>query len=594
MPRIDELPPELISQILRHISTIKDLTNCALTCRTIATAVAKDGYRIFVHTRFPFSHTLAANHSDNSSFKFWRDAAHSLTTLHRNFDRKALLARDVGPRQSRERPAREHSRQTMGFTPVIDSFEIFSGDAWCSRRRIVTWGAGAQLVYGGNDLTSSFSGLTPQPAVSNDGAMGWTMYREEGTVEGRDDISIVKLLQGEGAQSQEIVLGRTSGDLAKLAFESERRRFQRQNTFETRNRPVRAADTNSRGVMAAGLSEASLALYLTRSPDRKIDPLVSEDHLDTTRHSQIWATRFLNDNQLVVGLGPSTEPIRIIDITQGLGRSVIQKIRKPPMPLKSNRKGDLCPLSIYCINSLPASSVAGHGICMSGGHDSIVRLHDFRCENTVVAKYEDSVDFAAIYSLISFSDTKVVAGGGTHNLIKLFDLRLPGAGSQYHADVQVCASDSCGDVSDRQSLASNPDKHPSQMGNSAWNVFLNRGDNSRSSNTRSRPQGSSSVYSLSRPSEFSPVFYAGLEDRVVQVDLTSIMDRFPDPIYGLPRKNTWSERSLRRTWDPDRQVICLPGYRHPIGNEAVRLLVQRPVGLYPRYLAGLDERWSEQ
>lgn len=594
MPRIDELPPELISQVLRHISTVKDLANCALTCKTIATAVAKDGYRVFVHTKFPFSHTLATDHPDNRGFEFWRNAAHSLTNLHRNFDRKALLARDVGPRQSRERPAREHSRQTMGFTPVIDSFETFSGDAWCSRHQIVTWGAGAQLVYGGNDFASSSSGLTAQEAVSNNGAIGWTSYREEGTVEGRDDISIVKLLQGKLAQSQEVVVGRTSGDLAKLAFESEQRLFQRQNTFETENRPVRAADINSEGLLVACLSEASLALYPTHSPDKKINPLASEDHLDANRHSHIWATRFVNDNQLVVGLGPSTEPIRIIDITQGFGRSVIQAIRKPAMPFKSNRKGQLCAISIYCINPLPTSSVAGHGICMSGGHDGIVRLHDFRRSNTVVAKYEDSVDFAAIYSLISFSDTKVVAGGGTHNLIKLFDLRQPGAGSYYNAEVQVSASGLRGDASDRQLPPSNPDKHLSHTSNSAWNVFLNKGDSSRSSYPRSRPQGSSSVYSLSRPSEISPIFYAGLENRVVQIDLTSIMDRFPDPVYGLPRKNTWSAKSIRRTWDPNRQVICLPGYQHPIGNEAVRLLVQRPVGLYPRYLASLDERWCEQ
>lgn len=200
-------------------------------------------------------------------------------------------------------------------------------------------------------------------------------------------------------------------------------------------------------------------------------------------------------------------------------------------------------------------------------------LHDLRSSNSVSAVFKDPVDtYSAIYSLLPFGRERFVAGGALHSLIKIFDLRMPGGKMYYAANLEAS--------SEREEAS-----HESR----GWNVFMGRGGSA------TRAKSNSPVYSLSRPSPVSPSFFAGLENGVIQVDLVSIMDRYPDPIYRhyVPIKSDLKGAQQRQQkWDPWGTVLALSMYEQDTGP--LQLREQLKVGLVESrggQLKGWDERW---
>ena len=103
-------------------------------------------------------------------------------------------------------------------------------------------------------------------------------------------------------------------------------------------------------------------------------------------------------------------------------------------------------------------------------------------------------------------------------------------------------------------------------------------------------QQDSPIYSLSSPSPCSPTFFVGVEESVLQIDVVSIMDRHPDPIFRDGPKNTMNQDlDLRMKWNPHSDVLCLPSYEQTHGK--INLVVQKQIGKIARSTVGLDERW---
>ena len=117
-----------------------------------------------------------------------------------------------------------------------------------------------------------------------------------------------------------------------------------------------------------------------------------------------------------------------------------------------------------------------------------------------------------------------------------------------------------------------------------WNVFL------RPTDKTSRRITESPVYALSKPSHCSPTFFAGVESAILQLDMVSIMDKHVDPLFNYGMANTGDERQVKRKWDPQGNVLCLPMYEHDTGP--VKLIKQRKVGCIESSLDGWDERWQ--
>ena len=119
-----------------------------------------------------------------------------------------------------------------------------------------------------------------------------------------------------------------------------------------------------------------------------------------------------------------------------------------------------------------------------------------------------------------------------------------------------------------------------------WNVFLRPTDNTR------RRVTESPVYALSRPSQRSPTFFAGVESTVLQIDMISIMDEHPDSLFKYGHAKTGDKHDIERKWDPQGDVLCLPMYEHDTGP--VNLIKQQKVEYTEGSIEGWDERWKPE
>ncbi|KAL9124647.1 MAG: hypothetical protein Q9217_006043 [Psora testacea] len=567
-----DLPIEVLSQIICYVVTVKDLSHLALTCKKLYSLVAEDGYRIFIRSRFPSIYiSPPAAGQRKSETLFWRDAAHSLTTLSRNWDRKAFIAQSISPSGDISNPVMENRQryrgrrsmpvQTMGYTPVIDSHEAWTASEWSSRKQIVVWGAGPDLVMGSRKLPESLESR-PNPYL-------WAVYLEPCARAGRDDITYVQSLHGEASERSHVMVGRANGDLARIAMalNGGTGGHERLVTFHTGGRPVRSANVNSDDILAACLSDNTLALYTLNMHSAIIDPMEDLNMVLSPKPAKVWSTHFLRHDRLAVGYGPASDPIKIYDLGRG-SLTERESITKSIWVSKRKEESNLTArTSIISLAPLPTSNPAGGqegDLFLSGAYDGVVRLHDLRCANIVAGTFQDPVDFSSIYSLLPFGRERFVAGGALHALIKVFDLRMPGERMYYAIDARTCGHEPKG-----------------------WNVFLGK---RCVSNTRSSRNIESPVYSLSKPSECSPTFFAGIEGRVLKVDLVSIMDKHPDPVYGGMPSTGYRANDIHRKWNPLDRILSLPMYEHNDGP--VKLRVQREVGLYKGTFHGWDERWT--
>lgn len=385
------LPLELLAQIISHFETARTLLYFSQSCKSLYDYVERDGFRVFVQTRFPSIQTPP----------FWRDAAHALTTLSKNWDRRAFLARYLVPKLDTPPSAcsshRRHNggrclkTQTMGFQPIIDSYEEWVGGNWNSRKQIVAWGAGSELFLrskrmgGSPELLPEHVLVEGQPTSHLDQhhhRSSWATYRDFRFVEGRDDITSLNLLPSLSGNDHELmVAGRASGDLSLLKVSTSGLQSRVVTEFATNRRPIKSATINkaSTPLLAVCLSDSSLALYPIHPVDRYTNPFDVATISVSDKPEKLCCTRFLRSDRLALGLGSSCEPIHVYDITpDGLTKEPIrrfgfssQSTASPPKYPSASSVYQFAPLS-------PSSSAGGAegDIFLSGGYDGIARFVD--------------------------------------------------------------------------------------------------------------------------------------------------------------------------------------------------------------------------
>jgi WD40 repeat protein len=609
---LQTLPFELLTQIVSELPSAQDISHLSQTNKALNRFFKDEGWKVFVQTRFP-SIPVRQN---------YQKAAHSLTTTSRNWDRKAFLAHYVEPSnfivklpgRELETQWRKPRGQTMGYQPVIDSYEEPTGKLWDDRKQVLAWSAGSELVIrvkelGGKSLVPERRG-TYSYFDHHGHRTRWFTYRPPKAVEGRDDITSLKVLSKpyrdenpSNSATEHAILGTASGKLFLSHLELDR---SSNNTlgsvFETKGRAVRSADVlpGTQQVLAASLAETSVVLYrvpqyLYSAPEvcENVKPFCERSVLlDGGKSNRIWSTRFLSDGLLALGLGPSSKPVHVYQVTNdGLSKHPIRKLGidatawafdnrvDTPEHMVAKEKQS----SIYPIVPLPATASAGHSqgeVFLSGGYDGIIRLHDMRSPSPYSSTYFDPTDDASIYSLQTLGRERLVAGSSRHSSLKFWDLRVSGGRRYHYTD-----------------LSSTNAASQSATSRNEWNLFLNPRNqpqqqqrNSRWRDTRSTE---SPVYSLSSPSPTSPTLFAGVENNVVELSFISMLDKHPDPIYahGLVRDQR-GNINITRSWNPKGDVLNFAMYDHSRTGE-LRLKTQAGVGLYRGALAGFDERWRD-
>ncbi|KZF24938.1 hypothetical protein L228DRAFT_258437 [Xylona heveae TC161] len=635
---LSDLPFELLGHIVTDLPSAQCVYHLSLTCRRLNSYVQEDGWRTFTQTRFP---SIAAP-------PYWRDAALSLTTLSRNWDRKAFLARYIHPAGSvtqiaghGRRPGGRRKAQTMGYQPVLDSCEEQTGNNWASKKEILAWGAGAELVLR-NTLSGDAADQKWKESPDDERVdhfdqhhrkVDWVVYKEESHADGRDDITTVNILRPSqrhpdvtSAGYQDIVVGRASGELSLVELSPEKVTDNVKTRYNTGNKPIRSADISpsNNPLLAVSLSDSLITFFPVYTSQPELNRVAEVSAVPADRRGRTWSTRFLSNERLAVGLGPSTEPIHIYEVAPD---GVVQRPMRTFGSGSSRDNGDTDSLdiptgasSVYPISPIHYSSPAGGNpgdLFLSGWYDGVSRLHDMRSPAQCVAKYQDPIDdSSAVYSLQTIGLERFIVGAARHGILKVFDLRMSGGKSYFSTSVDACNA--------HQSSRNPPTPAPADSGiccdwhyetqhdRRDWSVFLNpRGP--AFYRQGSRRSAESPIYSLSSPSPSSPALYAGVENNVVQLDFVSIMDRAQDPVFqygggsapgsivppathashGSSKPRFVSEETnVINKWDPSGDVLRLALYEQ-VPMSAMRLRVQASVGACSSREAGWDERWCD-
>ena len=386
------LPPELLAQIVVHIDTARVLFYLALTCKKAHAFVENDGFRVFVQTRFPY-----ISPPMKPGPLFWKDAALGMTSLAKNWDRKAFIAWSINPPKEvtqdlgshRSRGRRAEAGQTMGFTPVIDSFDTWYGGDWTSRKEVVAWGAGAALYMRtktmGKDKDYKWQNSDDKHwnGVDSHGQRyAYATYNEEGASEGLDDITSVRLLPEQSLNdSENVIIGRASGGLALVGLSSETGQSRVVSAYETQGRPVRSAAVRPEPnpLLAACLSDSTIALYPIDPACKHVHP-ISQISAFSANQTRTWSSLFLSRDHLVLGLGPSQEPLHVYNIGQGeISRESVRRLELDDFTAEARLDlrrdiGIRSATSVYSIAPIDASSSAGRAegdIFLSGAYNGL-------------------------------------------------------------------------------------------------------------------------------------------------------------------------------------------------------------------------------
>ena len=605
---IDNLPPELLSQIVAHCETARTLLNLSLTCKRLNQFIQTDGFRVFVQHRFPSLQTPP----------YWKDATHGLTTWSRNWDRKAFIARYIEPYKdpSLRHPHTIRSRrnQTMGYRPIIDSYEEWVGGNWSSRKEVVAWGGGADLILRlrrtGDEAETAWQAHREPDRRSildqHHHMHDWVVYKEHGLVDGRDDITSTNILRSTNSvdnDSEHVLIGRASGKLDRVAISVQESKKRVISCYETGNRPVRSATVNltSEPLLAACLADNAVALYPTSSQGIGIEPLDEVSAIPPGRPGRTWSSRFLRQDRLAIGRGPSGQPLLVYAIGEaGFSKDPIRKYEADAgdgetasgSQVVDSTGSNARSTSIYPITPIAPSSAAGGAegdIFLSGGYDGNIRLHDLRSPASSTAIFMDLVDNSAIYSLLPLGRERFVAGASRHAMIKVFDLRMSGGKLYHSSNLESCDSEISLKVASTEACQSSRpccDYHLQiKAVRSNYNMYIDAcGPRSRRSN--------SPVYTLSAPSPFSPSFFAGIENAVVQFDVISALDRHPDPLFTHGLKKTGVEPvDIMRKWDPQQDAMSLRLFEQVMGATNMTVQQKLHVPMVRHGKKGWDERW---
>ncbi|KAF2197045.1 hypothetical protein GQ43DRAFT_475790 [Delitschia confertaspora ATCC 74209] len=570
---LNTLPNELLSEICGFLDTSQSLRSLSLTCRKLHDYTKLDGWKAFLRGRFVSTIPLPLDQEYGLRPSDARNIVHGLTTLYRNWDRKAFLARYIDPSENnvnlrtwqKERWWRPRG-QTMGYQPVIDSYDEWMGGEWASRREVLTWGAGNHIVMRVKGTTPTTRTVWKDLDEKERGdyvdnfnhLSSWYTWEIPDSVAGADDITALKILRPDhrgvdGDEQENIVFGTASGHLSTLHVDMAKRELRRQ-AFDTKNRFVGTISVSpaKKPFIAASLDGSALALYPVTNSETQENVLEASSEVDIGTDGQICSSSFIRKERVAIGLRRSVEPIQVYEITPtGLTSHPIRKFHVNSLDWAGRgletvqmASGQALPGSVYAIIPLPndATGSSSNGqVFLSGGYDGVVRLHDMRSSNDFEITFADPTNDSAIFALQAQGQERLIAGTAQHCMLRVYDIRLSGS-CAYHSSFLKRPSPRSNSYSAPPTVAAKPSIHQLRTG---WNTYLTPTSLGRSQ------AYTSPVYSLSLPSPTSPFLYAGVEQRVVELTFTSILDKHSDPIFAptLTYSAGTEETDVKQTWD---------------------------------------------
>ncbi|EEP81713.1 predicted protein [Uncinocarpus reesii 1704] len=520
-----ELPVEIIYDIVSYLPSLHSLTNLAQTCRYLHAVIFNDNCRIFrafVQNQFPAVDTPP----------FWIDAARALTTRSRAFDRRAIIARFVLPPDNARRIGHPRTirtdHPTLGYRPVIDSYEVWYGFSWSARKEVLVWGAGADLVIRVKDFGRKYlrdandperpvdasrrrSSGTPQDCVA------WATFNDLHGVDSWDDISGVHLLGSDYSHwtaEEDIIFGRRNGKLVRMYVSVDTGSSKLLKTYVTGGKDLESTDisTGPGPVLAASMGRKSISFFKADAEGDEVHPFAT---LKTVTHgvASHRCSRLLCNERFAVGSDGETNKITVFGF---------------------------CP-------------------------DGVTKLRDLRIDVDDDSRKAKATTIEPL-TVTRFSSTNpgnLFLSGWEDSVTSYLDANLPPTNAYPHPD-------------------NNHTPHPpSDMGlfpSKDISVFLSNRIQSvagRAMNRFREPHRyRGPIYTISHPSPSSSTLYIGVEDSVLRLDMVST-----DDLAG--KNSAWCQRNLDLGLDPHGGPDCRPlelsCYERPFPKDqgrGVRLMMQ--------------------
>ncbi|KIW16342.1 hypothetical protein PV08_06393 [Exophiala spinifera] len=527
---LDGLPVEVIQHIVHHLPTASSIINLSLVSRKLQKVIARDDYacfRDFVKRSFPSIETPP----------LWREAARVLTSRSRAWDRRAFVARECYPPVDPEDMAEARSWTAVGYQPVIDCYETWTGSTWSERKEVLAWGAAGKL----------------RMRVTKNGKVTWKSFTcPHDHVPTMDivDVNLLRPNQTEKYSEHETaILGRISGDVVRVVSNDSGKLVQ-QSVYNTKPNGFHRMDVSkSPEPVLATCNNDGISLFPVDGTTSVVQPIDTVP-LQTTRdvRNRIRCAKFLSDSAFAMCFqyleGRERAPIDVYHInTAGITSKPFTQFFSDPLENVSNLRqsaNTVVPLDDAAgISNLPGQ------LFLSGWSDGIVSLHDARTPIRPVSTYVDVVDDGQILAILPIGHERFLAGSSQNGCLKTYDLRMPGMRPYSYLEGRTQLSTSQAKPGDADTELSLSGSHKTRRD---INIFLTPSvkyderlweplRSGRRARRTERYRGC--VYSLASPSPSSPTVYAGIENHVLQLDFVSTDDirsgieALVDPVLGL-------------------------------------------------------------
>ncbi|GAW20276.1 hypothetical protein ANO14919_097770 [Xylariales sp. No.14919] len=526
--KLDNLPTDILLIILGYLDTARSVAHLAATCKGLHRLISAGGWRIFVKSCFD-SLTLPTSGSDED----WADLARAMTAQSRDWDRRAFVFHSLSaPEARRPNARRNQAAQSIPGNIIVD--------ARLQRRgrfdeEFVVWGSGEDIV----------ARIRRKDRITV-ASETWHLCKgsDAGFIAGKGDttsISIVKPYPHEESEDLGVVVGRANGDLRLLSIDESTfgrtlMHFRPSPDFSVHQHEIQAIDVNSDSRIIAASTRENVWLYPIQNHDQTpesvpesphIDPIAAISLKDSAKSFDfIRSVKMFNKETIAVALNRSFDPIRVLNITQtGLEMSA-----PPRIPDQHPYMGS-SPRTVRALLPVDVRSIAGGGgsVLLSSWDDGTIRLQDLRTPSPVDRVYQDNFEVATpINALISHGLERFVAGSAYSHMLKVFDFRWPRG--YYHTDSLPCSRNSPYPTPRPPTLVDEPEYHDDRsrcnhvLGRLCRWHSLSRHDFYRPNCNIYLPfrnYASSPIYSLAKPSDVSPTFYAGLSGLLVEFTLKS-------------------------------------------------------------------------
>ncbi|KAK5102388.1 hypothetical protein LTR70_000174 [Exophiala xenobiotica] len=538
---IDQLPQELLEQILGYLPTASSITNVSQVSQKLYASVRKGEnviFHDFVKRQFP---TIDAAPP-------WQKAAFGLTSRSRAWDRRAFVAREcTPPRVEGEQTTPNGRGQTFGFMPVIDSYEVTS-TSQSMRREVLAWGAGgrivARTVQGKSTKWSSFS--FPQDDRPENDIL---------------DLRLLRPHQNRNERGESMFIRRANRELALLQWTPGENDWVIISTYlvpaETAIDCVDISEDDEPLVAVCNSGSIHLfPLHTSKAKNRAKSVLLLAGPATTKQRKR--CAKFLSSSRLAIAPqyleGRQPAPIEVFDIKATESPSThihVSQQLEPNVSSGTHVSGRIGANVLATIDDTTAGEDSE--LLLSGWSDGVVRMYDLRISHNPIREFSDPVDDGQIFSILPIGQERFLAGSHQNGCLKTFDMRLNGRVYDYTATHS----------SSQRFFSRGPPKTGRKSGRDI-NIFLavttQRGaPASRPLHLQRGARASTyrgSLYSLTSPSPSSPTIYVGIENHVIQIDFINSDD-------------LQSNRGGMRDLMDDRPILNLSCYERPrTGHES--------------------------